>query len=88
MDLTNEFSKENGKCLRHFLKGIQQHYQLEKWKLKLLWDSILYQAEWLRSISQVTAHAGEDVEQRGHFSIAGGSINLYRAKNPLIDEWT
>jgi hypothetical protein len=26
----------------------------------------------------VTAHAGEDVEKREHFSIAGGSADLYR----------
>ena len=31
----------------------------------------------LRSKTQVTAHAGEDVEQGEHSSIAGGSANLY-----------
>jgi hypothetical protein len=28
-------------------------------------------------MTQVTAHAGKDVEQRKHPSIAGGSANLY-----------
>ena len=36
-----------------------------------------YTSEWLRLKSQVTAHAGEDVEQGEHSSIAGGSANLY-----------
>ena len=31
----------------------------------------------LRSITQVTAHAGEDVEQGEHSFIAGWSANLY-----------
>ena len=37
----------------------------------------LQQSEWLRSINQLTAHAGEDVEQGEHSSIADGSANLY-----------
>ena len=34
-------------------------------------------SEWLRSKTQETAHAGEDVEQGEHFFIAGRSTNLY-----------
>jgi len=34
-------------------------------------------SSWLRETTQVTAHAGEDVEQGEHSSIAGGSANLY-----------
>jgi hypothetical protein len=33
--------------------------------------------EWLRSKTQVTADAGEDVEKEEHSSIAGGIINWY-----------
>ena len=34
-------------------------------------------SRWLRSKTQETAHAGEDVEQGKHSSIAGGSANVY-----------
>ena len=36
----------------------------------------LYPSEWLRSIKQAAAHAGEDVEQGEYSTIAGGSANL------------
>ena len=45
--------------------------------LKMTLKSILHLPEWLRSKTQVTAHAGKDVEQGEHSSIAGGSTNLY-----------
>jgi hypothetical protein len=34
-----------------------------------------HQSKWLRSKSQVTADAGEDVEKEEHFSIVGGIAN-------------
>jgi hypothetical protein len=34
-------------------------------------------SEWLKSKTQVNAHAGEDVEQEEHPSISGGYANLY-----------
>ena len=37
----------------------------------------LTQSERLRSKSQVTADAGEDVEKEGHSSTAGGIASLY-----------
>ena len=40
-------------------------------------DPFLDQSEWLRSKTQVTADAGEDVEQGEHSSIAGGIAHLY-----------
>ena len=39
--------------------------------------NIFYPSEWLRSITQVTAHAGEEVVQGEHYTIASGSANLY-----------
>jgi hypothetical protein len=45
-------------------------------QIKLFWDSILHLSEWLRSVAQMAPHTGEDVEQREHSSIAGGSANL------------
>jgi hypothetical protein len=47
-------------------------------QIKTTLDSILHLSEWLKSITQVTAHAGEDMEQGEHPSIAVGSANLYR----------
>jgi hypothetical protein len=37
----------------------------------------LYQPEWLRSKTQVTADAGEDVEKKDNSSIAGGIASWY-----------
>ena len=60
------------------LKRDAQHPESSrKCKLKLLWDFILYQSEWLRSIKQVTASAGEDMWEMIHLFIVGGSANLY-----------
>ena len=39
---------------------------------------ILHLSEWLIPNNQEIAHAGEDVEQGEHFSIAGGSAKLYK----------
>jgi hypothetical protein len=38
-------------------------------------DSTSHKSEWLRSKTQVTAHAGEDVEKEEHSSIAGEIAN-------------
>ena len=40
-------------------------------------QNYLNQSEWPKSIKQMIAHAGEDVEQGEHSFIAGGSTNLY-----------
>jgi hypothetical protein len=37
----------------------------------------LYQSEWLGSKIQVTADAGEDMEEEEHSSIVGGIASLY-----------
>ena len=49
----------------------------EKYKWKLLWDSIFYLSEWLRWKIQVSKHDGEVVEQVKHSSIADGNVNIY-----------
>ena len=52
----------------------------------------LNQSEWLRSKSQVTADAGEDVEKEEHFSITGGIANWYNHSGSQIgsssENWT
>jgi hypothetical protein len=40
-------------------------------------NSTSHQSEWLRSKTQVTADAGEDVEKKKHSSIAGGISSWY-----------
>jgi hypothetical protein len=40
--------------------------------------STSHQSEWLRSKTQVTANAGEDVEKEEHSSIAGGIASWYK----------
>ena len=59
------------------LKNVQSPYSSEKCKPKQTWGSTSHQSEWLRSKSQVTADAGEDVEKEEHSSIAGGIASWY-----------
>jgi hypothetical protein len=40
-------------------------------------EIISHQSEWLRSKTQGTADAGEDVEKEEHSSIVGGIAGLY-----------
>jgi hypothetical protein len=61
--LTKEISNEQKTCKENF--NI------------LSWDSTLHPTEWLRSKTQVIAHASEDVEKEEHSFIAGGIVNLY-----------
>jgi hypothetical protein len=50
---------------------------IRKMQIKMIRDYILISSEWLRSKTQATAHAGEDVDQGEHSSIAGERANLY-----------
>ena len=62
-----------------YLTGLVTPKEIEagKCKSKQFSGSILRWSEWLISNTLVTAHAGEDVDQEKHSSIAGGSTNLY-----------
>jgi hypothetical protein len=46
-------------------------------QIKTILRFILHPSERCKSKTQGTVHAGEDVEQQEHSSIAGGSANLY-----------
>jgi len=41
------------------------------------WESTSYQLEWLKSKTEVTTDAGEDVEKEEYSSIVGGIANCY-----------
>jgi hypothetical protein len=41
--------------------------------------------EWLRSKTQGTAHAGEDVEKEEHSSTAGGVANLHSQSGGFLE---
>ena len=78
-DLNREFSIEESqmsekdlkKCLPFsVVRGIQIN-------ITVRWNSIIHLTEWLRSITQVTAHASKDMEQGELSFIAGGSANLH-----------
>ena len=56
---------------------MQSPYSSGKCKLKQPWDSTLYESEWLRSKSQVTAHGGMKVEKEDHSCIAAVIANWY-----------
>jgi hypothetical protein len=49
-------------------------------------DSTSHQSEWLRSKTQVTADAGEDVKKEEHSSIAGGNASLYNHSGNQFDD--
>jgi hypothetical protein len=55
-------------------------------------DSVSHQSEWLRSKSQVTADAGEDLEKEEHSSIVGGIATWYnQSGNQCVhspENWT
>ena len=56
--------------------NVQSFSSSEKCKSKH-WNIIPHQSEWVRSKTQVTAHAGEDVENEKHSSFAAGSASWY-----------
>jgi hypothetical protein len=57
-------------------KTIQHPLPSEKYKLKLYWDSISPQSEWLLSGKQKTI-VGEEVERKEYLHTIGGIINSY-----------
>ena len=63
-----------------------------KKKSKQTRDSTLHQPEWLRSKTQVTADAGEDVDKEEHSSIVGGIASWYNYSGNQFDSslenWT
>ena len=60
------------------LKKYPTSLVIKEMQIKLQpWDSTSHQSEWLRSKTQVTADAGEDVEKEEHSSIAGGIASSY-----------
>jgi hypothetical protein len=59
---------------KHLEKGSKSFF-IRKMQIK---TTILHSSEWLRSKSQVTAHAGENVLQGQDACIAGGSASLYK----------
>ena len=59
------------------LKKGSKSLVIREMQIKGLWDSTLYQSDWLRSKTQVIAYAGEDEEKDKHASIDGGIANWY-----------
>jgi hypothetical protein len=60
------------------LKEIFNILVIRKIKFKKTpWDSTSHQSEWLRSKSQMTADASQDVEKEEHSFVAGGIASWY-----------
>lgn len=57
-------------------KDCETTLDIRRIQIKNAWDSSLHMSEWIRSETQVTAYAGEDVDQGEHPSTVGTSINL------------
>ena len=61
-------------------------------QIKQHWDSTSLQSEWLRSKTQVTADAGEDVEKGENSSIVGEIASLYNhsgnQSGGSLENWT
>jgi len=62
---------------KKYLKKCSTFLVIWKMQIKMILRLHLIPIRMLRSKVQVIAHAGENVEHGAHFSIAGGSANLY-----------
>jgi hypothetical protein len=68
--LTRKFSTEESLMDEKHLKKCSTPLVIGEMQIKMTLTS--HQSEWLRSKTQVTADAVEDVEKEEHFSIFGG----------------
>lgn len=55
--------KKKYRWLRNIFISVYHLWASRKYKLRLLWDSILFKSEWLKLRKQTT-NAGEDVRNR------------------------
>jgi hypothetical protein len=70
--LNKEFSKEeikNGYKIP--LKTVQHLEPSRKWKLKVIWDFILFHSEWPRLRMKMTTNAGKDLGKKEHYTVCG-----------------
>jgi hypothetical protein len=75
-DLNREFSKKF-KWLRNTFTKCSTLLAIRETQIQTTLRFLLHLSEWLRSITQVTAHAGKDAGEEEHSSTATGTGNLY-----------
>jgi hypothetical protein len=68
-EINKEFSTEEYRMTEKHLKKCSTSLIIREMQIK---TTLRFQSEWLRSKTQVTADAGEDVEKEEHSSVAGG----------------
>ena len=76
MQILREFSSEIFQMLKKHLKKCLTSLANRKMQTKIALISNFTSVKWLKSKTQVTAHAGENVDQREYCSIAGGNTYL------------
>ena len=61
---------------KHLIK-CSKYLVIREMKIKMNPRFHLHQSEWLSTRTRVTAHVGENVEKKEHYSIDGGDGNWY-----------
>jgi hypothetical protein len=77
MDLNREFLIEEMEMVEKHLKKCSTFLTTREIQIKTILKFYLIPDRMAKTIIQVMAHAGKDVEQAEHFSLAGVSANLY-----------